>query len=367
MTSIEPASMCGRDLIFVSNMLAVGGAERVLCLLANELSAQGRRVGVLSFHRRDNEYWLDPSVAKLYSEVAAGSTLARLRRIRWIRDVIAENPNAVVIAFQYFVNIETVVACLGLKNSVVVSERNDPARVGNGFPQDIIRKLAYLKAKTLVCQTYEAADYFSDAIAKTVIPNPIDPNLPALARTPRRNTVITFCRLEPQKNLPLLIRAFKEFQTYHPEYSLEIYGEGSERAALFDLIDSLGLAGVATVNDARSDIHIVAKECAMFVLPSDYEGFSNSMIEAMALGVPTICTDCSGGGARMVIDNGRNGLLVPVGDVRALAKAMSRIAEDEEFAKRVAGAGAELRDELSVRTIAAQWDRLGREEARGVN
>ncbi|MCH8563286.1 glycosyltransferase [Nesterenkonia sp. YGD6] len=349
--------MENREVIFVSNVLANGGAGRVLSLLVNSFSSRERRVGVLSFLPHEGEYRLDDRVLKEYAGPGNG-VWAKIRRIWWIRGIAKRNPGASIVAFEYFVNMQVLVACLGLPNRVIVSERNDPAQVGNDFPTDFLRKILYQTAEALVCQTDEAASYFSKRITKTVILNPISPELPAPVTTVRRKTVVSFCRLEPQKNLEMLIRAFAAFHKSCPEYTLEIYGDGKERCALIALIDSLSLGSVASVLPARSDVHDVVRDCAVFVLPSHYEGLSNSMMEAMALGLPTVCTDCPCGGARMVIEDGVNGLLVPVDDVDALVEALKRLAEDQDLSARIGRAAEELRDRLSLDAIMAEWETL---------
>ena len=90
----------------------------------------------------------------------------------------------------------------------------------------------------------------------------------------------------------------------------------------------------------------------MFVLSSDYEGISNAMLEAIAMGVPTITTDCPIYGARVYIDNGVNGILTPVGDKNALVDAMCRIAADNSLTESLSQNGAAIRNNYSVTRIA---------------
>ena len=93
----------------------------------------------------------------------------------------------------------------------------------------------------------------------------------------------------------------------------------------------------------------------MFVSSSDYEGMSNSMLEAMALGLPVICTDCPAGGARAVIRNGENGILTPVGDANALYLAMKNLAETPDFAETLGKNAVKIRTEQSVEKIIEKW------------
>lgn len=347
--------MEGRSVIFVSNALSGGGSERVLCLLANEFASRGYHVGVLSFRSKKGEYPLDKSVLKEYPPFDRGP-LKKAFRVRWIRDRVSKNPEATVISFEHFVNLQTLMACAGLRNRVVVSERNDPARVGNGFFRGRVRGILYRKAHLLVCQTDDAAAYFSDDINKTVILNPVKSDLPLPVDGPRRKTIVTFCRLEPQKNLQMLVEAFAIFHRTHPGYKLEIYGDGTEKSRLLGLIHALSLESHVDIRPATHSIHSKVRDCTMYVSSSDYEGLSNSMIEAMALGLPTICTDCPCGGARMVIDHERNGLLTPVGDTQALAQAMCQVADDADLATQLGRNAEEIHQRLSTQVIVDQWE-----------
>lgn len=342
------------EVIFISNALGGGGAERVLTLLASQMSRSGRKVSILSFKERLPEYSLPSDVEKAYGPTGPG-LMTKLKRMLWLRREIKETPHAAIISFEYFVNMQVLIATLGLPNRVLVSERNDPARVGNRFPVGFLREILYRTADVVVCQTRDAAAHFSRRVRTSVILNPVSPDLPEPASGARRRTVVTFCRLEPQKNLGMLIRAFARFHATHPEFSLEIYGNGGERESLMDLARELGISQDVTIRPSRADVHQVVRDCVMFVLPSDYEGLSNSMMEAMSLQLPTISTDCPCGGARMVIRHGENGLLTPVRDVDKLVGMMCRVADDEDFARALGRAAGAIRDEYSLERVTAQW------------
>ena len=95
---------------------------------------------------------------------------------------------------------------------------------------------------------------------------------------------------------------------------------------------------------------------SMYVSSSDYEGISNSMLEALAIGLPVVCTDCPAGGAAMVIRNGENGCLVPVKQAEEMAKAMCRVVEDEEHTLEMSQKAIEVRLTFSIQEIAKQWE-----------
>lgn len=338
----------------MSNALANGGAARVISVLVKAFSEQGSKVGIAVYSPFPGEYPLPENIAKEYGP-KGNSGVSKMRRIVWLRSVARRNPDAVIVAFEYFVNMQTLIACAGLPNRVVVSERNDPARVGSEFPTGWFREHLYRRANLLVCQTDEAASYFSAKVRKCVILNPLKEGLPVPYTGVRRKAVVTFCRLERQKNLPMLIRAFSRFHENNPGYTLEIYGDGKERETLVAIIDALGLSGIAKIHPGRPDVHDVVRDASMFVLPSDYEGLSNSMLEAMAIGLPVICTDCPCGGARMVIKNGENGLLIPTGDEDALLSAMNRIATRPDLEQKLSTNAHEISSHLKVSEIASKW------------
>ena len=128
-------------------------------------------------------------------------------------------------------------------------------------------------------------------------------------------------------------------QKVYPEYQLHIYGnavtalEEQLRNDLICYVKEIGQTESIHILPPASDVHSRILDCAMFVSSSDFEGLSNSMIEAMAIGMPCICTNCLGGGAREMIQPGVNGLLTPMKDVDALHDAMVCFIEHPEVAQ----------------------------------
>lgn len=343
-----------KKVVFVCNHLYGGGAEKVLVTLANYFDKCNYEVSIIVFDGK-KRYLLNSSI----KVVDIGDSNSLFLQAKRIEQTLNNHPD-VVISFEYFVNLCTIVACRKMKCKVIVSERNDPARVGAGLLKNRLRNFLYRKCTVLVCQTIDAQNYFPSYIKKhsTVILNPIENNLPVRWEDKRKNEIVTFCRLNSQKNISLLIRSFEEFEKSHPKYKLEIFGDGEDFGKLKKLITSMNLQEKVHLNPARPDIHRRVLQSAMFVSCSNYEGLSNSMLEAMAIGLPTICTDCPCGGARMVIHSGENGLLVPVGSKEALVLAMSKIADNPDFAEKLSKNAEMIRDKLSVEKIASEWEKL---------
>ena len=182
-------------------------------------------------------------------------------------------------------------------------------------------------------------------------------NLPEYDVTKTKNAFISFCRLEPQKNLSMAIKAFAKFYKNHPEYEYHIFGNGELKEELEQQIQDSDLNGVVKIFPFKKNILQEAKNYRMFILSSDYEGLSNSMIEAVSMGMPSICTDCPIGGAKMVIHNGINGFLVPVGDCDGMAKAMDN-ASDIAYCSKVSENAKKTAERFSEKRIVNEWLRI---------
>ena len=156
----------------------------------------------------------------------------------------------------------------------------------------------------------------------------------------------------------MLLDAFSSFHEKFPEYVLEFYGKGEQRDELMAYSEKLQIQDSVRFMGQISNVYDKMLKAAMYVSSSDFEGMSNSMIEAMALGMPVVCTDCPAGGARMVIDNGENGFLVPIKDADAMCCAMERIAGDPELAQKFSRNARKLREKLSTDVICKQWKDL---------
>ncbi len=351
-----------REVIFIMPALLGGGAERVVTILASYLASQGHPVRICLFKQDKLDYQLPAAVLVDASYVRQEQGLARIwYRLQDLRRLLRKNKQAVFISFFSMFNLYLLAAALGLKRQIIVSERLDPAY---SIPAKKwlfgLRKLLYQKASALVFQTPAARDFFPASIrAKgTIIANPLTDSLPVRHQGPRRNTIVSFGRLEDQKNYPLLLEAFALFCQEQPAYQLSIYGKGSCRQSLQEKIQQEGLAGKVILHGFDPHVHEKARDCAMFVLASDYEGLANSMLEAMAMGLPCICTDCPPGGARVFIRHGVNGLLTPVGDAFRLSKAMLQLAADRPKAEAMAQEAEKVRSLLDKDLICAQWQEI---------
>lgn len=288
------------------------------------------------------------------------------REIGRLREKLKNEPDTAVIAFLQPAIPIVMLACRKLPNRVIFSERGDPARLmRKRYGRKFIEKY-YPRADAAVFQTEAARAVYPESVAAkgVVIPNPLKSGLPQPYTGEREKRVAAFCRISPEKNLTMLIKAFSLFFKTHPDYSLRIYGDAAndegknEAERLRSLIAENGLSTAVQMLPFSADVHGEILRDMMYVNSSDREGLSNAMLEALAIGLPSICTDCPVGGARAVIRSEENGLLIPVGDVEALRLAMERIADDKALRDKLSANASLLREEYSRETISEKWVEL---------
>lgn len=348
-----------KEIIFVTSNLANGGAERVTAVLASELAERGNHVILAYMKDRKRVYETSGAVWEKYLYPRRREKLYRtLGKIWNLRKLIKKYPQASVVAMLPYETFYTFLACLGQKRRVIYSLRNDPAHMTRRLDR-FIGKVIYPSAGTVVFQTQQAMEFFSTRIRSkgVVIPNPIRQDLPERFAGKRKKEITAVGRLAPQKNYPLLLRAFSDIHKDYPDWKLKIYGEGSLRDDLEQLCRELSLEQAVEFCGFVPDAVKRMNESGMFVMSSDYEGISNAMLEALGSGVPCICTDCPAGGTRAFIRHRQNGLLVPVGDRKALRDAMEELIMHPEFAGRLSREAVKIRQRLSVSVIAEEWEK----------
>ena len=334
-----------------------GGAERVISILANELTSRGHEVVILKYFNSINYYKTDERV-KISSLEELTGTKSKLKNIAYLHKHL-KSFDGVFVSFLAPFNILALIANMGNKTPLIVADRNDPSKLpGNKFLR-MLRDYLYRFADRVVVQTSKNKAYFSNKVqSKTeVIYNPLilnDMEGKAI-ETKKEKIIINIGRLEPQKNQDMLVDAFKLFHEKHPEYKLFIYGEGSYRKELESRVDSLGLNDCIYLPGNVKDIFERLCSCEFFVLSSNYEGMPNALIEAMGLGVPVISTKVSG--ATDLVKDGINGLLIDVNDNVSLLDSMNRLAESEELRRNLSQEAIKIVAMLNSKNICDIWEK----------
>ncbi len=252
-----------------------------------------------------------------------------------------------VVSFIDRVNVLTLLATRGLEVPVVVSERTDPAAYAVGWMWERLRAFTYPSAAALVAQSAAALRYFPPAPARIdrVIPNAVV-KAQAAAEPSRRARppylVLGLGRLGPEKGFDRLLAAFAQAAPQFPEWELEIWGEGPERAALERQRGDLGLGTRVRFPGVTQDAPRLMRSADLFVLSSRFEGFPNVLGEAMSNGLPVISYDCPSG-PREIVRHQIDGFLVPPeGGVDALFAALARLMGDPAERLRLAARAPEV-------------------------
>ena len=352
--------MTRQKIVIITRNMVGDGAERVIAQLSNYFAAQGKQCNIITLNDDEVFYKLDPSIRVLpVGQKSENKLKDKLLRYRQVRKMVLEQQPDLVLSMPEEIGVYVLLALFGTGIPTYVSERNNPWVMPDVKVTRILRTLMYPTAKGLIFQTEMAKSFFPESIQKkgVVLKNPVDAQrIPAQYTGEREKVVVAAGRLSEQKNMPLLLKAFARFSADYPEFKLRIFGEGELREELTALAESLKIADKVELPGRSTTLLEKMNSAAMFVLSSDYEGMPNVLLEAMCMGMPSLSTDCPSGGPRELIDDGVNGLLVPVGDVDALHKAMEQMA-DPDFARQMADAAYRTREELTSQDVFVSWYR----------
>ena len=315
-------------VFFLLSSLGAGGAERVVSLLANKMVERGHQVKIICLKFNDVYYQLDSRVTVT---LAMKKTKNRLTELFWLRNYIKKQNPDVVIPFTEGVYCFTILSLLGTGIPIIASERLDPAAMSP--LRKFLKRLLLPYADWLVVQTQSIKEYFPKKIqAKTsIIYNPvvtdvfreIDNGQLKIENEGKLNRIISVGRLYPQKNQEIMIRAFAKVAEEFPDWQLVIYGEGPLRESLELIVESLEMQGRVLLPGRTEHVIEELRKSKIFCMSSDYEGMSNSMIEAICVGLPVISTKVSG--TEELIKDGVNGILVEIGDETQLAFSMAQL------------------------------------------
>lgn len=355
-----------QKIAFHLNCLEQGGAERVVSNLANRFAKEGYEVLVATEWYGKEEFKLENAVRRVHVGLTAEdekkSRIGKyISRLQHLRTFMQEEKPDVLVAFTRSVNYRAMMAGLGAETPIVVSVRTDPTGHYDKTVDKLLIPLLAKKTAGCVFQTEGAKAFFAPYWQKNsrIILNPLHPkyvNVPAPAK--REKTVVQSGRIVDFKNQSMLIRAFIRVHKKHPDYILKIYGPDSGDGT------KEVLEGIIAQNHAESYVKLMGGSDALekelvnasvYAFSSDWEGLPNALMEAMALGLPIVATDCPSGGPATLITDGKDGLLIPIKNEKAMEEGINRLIENPKFAEGLGNQARKIRERASDDAIFIQW------------
>ncbi len=353
-------------ILFFIPALNPGGAERVIVTLANAWS-DTCDVSILTLQNTPSFYQLNSKIKHIKMGLAVPKGRFKrflfilpieFQRLRFFVNYARKHHFDCILAFT---ETTSLLACLGRWlygiQPIILSERNDPA--SRNFFKRILLYSLYKKSDGMICQNQYSKNYFLKIHYKkplTVLPNPVDfQNIPTEDVSIKRREIVTVGRLTEQKNHRLLIDAFSELAEEYPKYTLKIYGVGPLQRTLEQQIKKLKLQNRVFLMGTKKRVMFDVQQSDIFVLSSDFEGFPNVLIEAMASGMPVISSDFPTGVARQLIKSGKNGYVFPVGNKRSLVQALKKMLIHPEKWAQMGRINLQIAQQYTAENIARDW------------
>lgn len=330
-----------KKLIFYIDSLGIGGAERVFSNLANGMAKKGHKVTVINDYGTESmEYPLSSNIRRYFlgdrRQGFIGRTVSRVLELQQI--IRTERPD-IVISFKKGPNYRLIMAKIITGCKIIVSVRSASIKEYGSGVKRIMALFLFRFADGIVFQTEEQAAYFTETERKksAIIYNPIRRDFFDTTWRDNENRIICVGRLERVKRPFLLLEAFKNIKDEFPNSELVFLGDGSLKDFMVSYCVKHYLADRVFFWGRVENVPAELAKSGVYVLCSEWEGLPNALMEAMAVGVPVIATDCIGGGPKSLIRNGKEGMLIK-----------SHNADDLAYALRVLLSDASKRNEMSI-------------------
>lgn len=346
-------------ILFFVDKVSYSGASKIISWLVNNLEMENTEIFLATYNSCDDAREIKEGVKRIRLNVfGRGRILKGISIVSALRKAINEKKFDLCVGFLPTECLYLQLALLGKRIPVVVCERSDPYMEKSMIAT--IGRFFFRFASGAVFQTEGAKAFFPLSLQRrsVVIPNPVfQIDVPFIPYDLRENVIACSGRLYiQQKRQDVLLRAFADVCKHNDQIQLVIYGDGPDEDALRAITAELGITH--RVVFAGKVVHIEEKlsHCKLFVFTSDYEGIPNSILEALQVGVPVVSTDCSPGGARLLIQDGENGYVVPREDVNGLAHKIMYMLDHPEHAGSCARKARKVSEIYAEEVILGKWE-----------
>jgi GalNAc-alpha-(1->4)-GalNAc-alpha-(1->3)-diNAcBac-PP-undecaprenol alpha-1,4-N-acetyl-D-galactosaminyltransferase len=351
--------------------LGGGGAERVCVNLANAWAGGGRAVTVVTKSEEASIFPLDArvqrrafgraradsiaTVLRTLDDVGCSDLLDNAAAISLMRDTIVATEPDVVVSHMDITNVRVLAALRGSGIPVIACEHTDATRVPGGRWTHA-RDVLYREAAAVVATHPAIAEFLARRGAPAVaIANPLVAPAARDVKQSARRRLVALTRFSVEKRPEMIVRAFEKIAAAHPQWDLEIYGEGPLRHSVRRVVDELSLRGRIHLRGFADDAYDVLLGADLFVSASCVEGFGNAIWEALACGVPVVAMEC-GAPVRSLLRDGVDGILVGTESTTALAKALASLMGDDARRAAMASRAPEVVERYSIESSLRAWE-----------
>jgi len=356
--------MNSKKIMFYVNSLIKAGAQRVILNLTESLLSKGHQVTIVTTTVYETEYELPKGAKRIISditdeEVTSNRIVNLKNRFCKLRNIWkAEQPD-VIISFIGKNNFMAILTAWGLKIPVITSVRGEPGEEYNSRMSRILAKTLMGKSTGIVLQTPDAKAFFPKWIQKKsiILENPLNPDfIEKYYEGERDDEIVTVGRIDANKNQKLIIDAFIKIADEFPKMKLILYGDGEDRKKLMEYVEKTAYQDRISLPGAVNNVKERIRKAKLFILSSNTEGMPNALMEALALGIPCISTDCPCGGPKMLMKDKENGILVPVGDVDKMAEGIRTVLKDDELWHKYSRNAYRITKDLNPETVNKRWE-----------
>jgi len=265
-------------------------------------------------------------------------------------------------------NVICVLSCLGLKQTLILTEHGVPTLQDPGVVWRLLKRLTYPIASKVVVLTEDVQRYFRNlmGIECAVIPNPVFAESGVVSK-PRiyRDSfkegeffqIVAAGRLSYEKGFDLLLLAFAEMVKHRQDVRLTIFGDGTDRPLLLNLVDRLKLDKFVAFPGITSSLQSKLETADLFVLSSRYEAFANVLLEAMAVGTPVVAFNCPHGPAA-ILRHGFDGVLVEAENINNLAEEILTLLPDATKRSFLGNNALQVKSRFGLDHVLGLWDNL---------
>lgn len=349
--------------MFISS-LNKGGSERVLVNLAEYFYSKGYEVTIVTQYKTENEYEISGGIRRIFSEITQeemgrGRISNFLKRFFKLRGIWKRERPDLILSFIGKNNMMAIMTSRFLHIPTVVSVRGEPAEEYYSPALRIAANILFRLADGIVLPVEKSAEFFPKSVRKKTVclKNSLSPAfIRKVYEGEREKQIVAVGRIDANKNHEMIIRAFAGLAEKYPDYCLTIYGEGELRQSLLQMAEDMGLKDRIFLPGSIANVADAIYKASFFVLSSYSEGMPNTLIEAMALGIPSISTDCPCGGPAELIVNGENGYLIEVGNWKKLQVILQKLIDNPDLAKKMGGNAAKIQEELNPDSINEMWE-----------